>query len=426
MLTRLAVAATGLFLVVPSSAPAAGSWGRVTSLDRGSSLASPSVAVGADGRAVAAWHGRSSSGWFVRAARAGRASGFRRAVDLQRQAGELGAPLAAIDAEGDALVAYRRFVVDNDRLETRVITPDGARLAPVLLSGTGSSAYAPAWLATPAESLVEHPVLAWWLRESLPDGEIDQLKLAEARDGVFSPAPSNGAPGDPAGALGRLPDGTVAMIDSRFNSAHTSTRPQGGDFTERRYIPGAIGDIGTVDLAVSADGTTAAAWTEYSVPTRVRVSIRPPGGEFGPAVTVGEEVNPLEGRQALAVAITSLGKVRVAWRVDEGGGHGPVRVATLGSGRPGTATLRGEQAELVQLEADGRGHCTLLWQNTRGAVIARTVARTGEIGRRSVLTPRRERGREPSLAVGPDGKAVAAWATASGRAIHAVRYRPRP
>src|SRR4051812_20879752 len=115
MPARLAVAVCGLLLAGSSTAHAAGSWGRVTTLERGSAVASPSVAMSPDGRAVAAWHVHSASGWAVRAARSGRATGFRAAVDVQRQAGELGAPSVTLDSAGDALVAYRRFLVDNDR-----------------------------------------------------------------------------------------------------------------------------------------------------------------------------------------------------------------------------------------------------------------------------------------------------------------------
>jgi hypothetical protein len=413
----LTAAILGL-LVVPSGALA---WGPPETIDRTADVAAPSVAVG-QGGPVVAWlvHAK---GWAIRASRSGRT------FDLRRQSGELGAPLATMDAEGDTLIAYRRRFPDNDRLETRTIRPDGSRSAPMLLSGPGSSAYDPSFLAVPIGAPAAQPVVAWWLRESVPDGPIDYLKMDQATHGVFGYHPSNGAPGDPEGALGLLPDGTITMLDGRFNTAATAMLSPGGTaFGDRVIVAGASGDVGAVAMAAGADGTAVAAWTEYTVPTRVRVSVRPPGGGFGPARTVGEEVDPIQGRQALAAVVLPDGHVRVAWRVSEDQTQrGAVRVATLHSGRPATVTAPGETADLVEMGTDARGRSTILWHDADVrhddlGIVTRPVSPRGQVGRRTVLA---KAGRAPSLAVGADGSAIAAWVTPDRREIRAARQSGR-
>jgi hypothetical protein len=148
---------------------------------------------------------------------------------------------------------------------------------------------------------------------------------------------------------------------------------------------------------------------------------------------------PEERALDIDVAVTTDGAVRVAYlaaRYDDIRPIGAVRLATLGGGNE-TLTPPGLDASDAAIGADGRGGTTVAWQRSAfgtsrqgNAIFARAITPSGRVGKRWKLTRTGEDGRDLTLAVGPDGSALAAWTSGEGllgdrlRAIRRARTGP--
>lgn len=138
------------------------------------------------------------------------------------------------------------------------------------------------------------------------------------------------------------------------------------------------GDTSRPAVAVGADGTMAVAWTAAEDDaTRVLASVRPPGGEFGPAVELSR-MAAQRGRPAVAVG--AGGVVVVIWAdVDEDpyGGVKYVRAAEgTAAGFGATRTLEQTDRPDDEPEAgvDAAGNVTLAWATNRGGRVVRRDA----------------------------------------------------
>jgi hypothetical protein len=120
-------------------------------------------------------------------------------------------------------------------------------------------------------------------------------------------------------------------------------------------------------LAASQNGMALAAWTHTRGQSRsVEVSIRPPGGAFGPVTQVSDSG---ETAGSPAVAIDDQGRGVVAWNSGQG-----VRAVTLqaGSGFEPARTLSlPDEVRYPTAAVDRRGHAVVAWETasvTRAAI----------------------------------------------------------
>jgi hypothetical protein len=110
-------------------------------------------------------------------------------------------------------------------------------------------------------------------------------------------------------------------------------------------------------LAVSPDGTTVAAWSEYlGGHTLTRAAIRSPGGAFSAPVTLSNPALDIDG--LTAPVIDAQDNVTVAWITG-----GVVRAASHPSGGTWSASqdLSGTDAHDVSLAAGGGGGAIAVW-----------------------------------------------------------------
>lgn len=419
-----ATAACLALLAAPAAAPAAKPWERAETVSR--VPGAPAAAIDAQGFTVLAWAGGSAGRRGAYGARRTQSRGFGEPFGLRTQRNWVDSAAVAFSASGDAIVAYRRFLAGNHRIESRTVRRSGSRTPPVSLSGPGSSAYDPAFTAVAAGGLAPDPVLAWWRREA------DRVQLARAVNGRLFTSSNDTVAGAQRAQYAQLAGGTVLAASATPTAVLIAARPPGGDFGEPVTIASGSGPFRDAQLAVGPQDEVAVAWREYDGDTyRLRVAVAPPDGAFGPAETLSSAD---ERAVAPQVAITTDGAVRVAYRStapgnDSGPRPGRLKLATTGGQSPAAVVTGGRQRALAyELRAGGRGEVTLAWQRAEpgnlgsGAVFARAVTPSGRVGVRQLLTAPGEDGFSPTLAVGPRGDAVVAWVVGQERLRAA--YRP--
>jgi hypothetical protein len=424
-LRPFAIGLPGLaLLAAPPAAPAAQPWERPETVSRVPGL--PSAAIGADGMTVLAWTGRSAGGVGAYGARRTAARGFGEPFGLRKQRASVDDAAVQISDDGDAIIAYRRLVGRNHRIESATVRRSGSRTPTATLSGPGSSAYDPTFAPVAAGTLATDPVLTWWRRET------DRVQIAQALGGRLLVSRNHTVAGGQRAQYAQLADGTVLAASATQKAALLAARPRGGDFGEAVSIASGSGPFKIADVAVGPDGAVAVAWREFDGSTyRLRAAVAPPGGPFGEQQTLSSAD---ERAVTAQVAITAEGAVRVAYLAarpgnDNATSSGRLKLVTLGDEDGPTVVTAGRQtARNFELAGDGRGGLTVAWQGTEGgfssgAVFASAVTPSGRLGARHRLSAPGEDGYGLTLAVGFRGDALVAWVVGEERVRAA--HRPR-
>lgn len=411
-------------LAAPAAAPAAKSWERAETVSRVPGI--PSAAIGTDGMTVLTWTGRSAGGVGAYGARRTAARGFGEPFGLRKQRASVDDVAVQISDEGDAIVAYRRLVERNHRIESVTVRRSGSRTPAVTLSGPGSSAYQPTFAPVAAGTLATDPVATWWRRET------DRVQIARAVGGRLFVSRNDTVAGGQSAQYAQLADGTVLAASATQDAALLASRPPDGDFGAPLTLASGPGPFKVADVAVGPDGAVAVAWREFDGSTyRLRAAVAPPGGRFGATRTLSSTD---ERAVTAQVAITARGVVRVAYLAARAGNDnatssGRLKLVTLGDeDAPVVVTADRRTARNFELAPDGRGGVTVAWHGTEGrfssgAVFASAITPGGRLGARHLLTAPGETGYGLTLAVGPRGDALVAWAVGEERLRAA--YRPR-
>jgi hypothetical protein len=424
-LRPFAIGLTGLaLLAAPPAAPAAQPWERPETVSRVPGL--PSAAIGADGMTVLAWTGRSAGGVGAYGARRTAARGFGEPFGLRKQRASVDDAAVQISDDGDAIIAYRRLVGRNHRIESATVRRSGSRTPTATLSGPGSSAYDPTFAPVAAGTLATDPVLTWWRRET------DRVQIAQALGGRLLVSRNHTVAGGQRAQYAQLADGTVLAASATQDAALLAARPPGGDFGAPLTLASGSGPFKIADVAVGPDGAVAVAWREFDGSTyRLRAAVAPPGGPFGEQQTLSSAD---ERAVTAQVAITAEGAVRVAYLAarpgnDNATSSGRLKLVTLGDEGAATVVTEGRQtARNFELAGDGRGGLTMAWHGTEGgfssgAVLASAVTPSGRLGARHRLSAPGEDGYGLTLAVGSRCDALVAWVVGEERVRAA--YRPR-
>ncbi len=227
--------------------------------------------------------------------------------------------------------------------------------------------------------------------------------------------PSRGA-GPPAVA-GNDGGRAVAAWATR-DGVMATLRTPGGPWYSPVRVPGSGRGAGDVVVAMTADGLAAVAWTEGG---RTRASIRPAKRRFLPAVAVSPRG---EITSSPRIAFGRGCQPLVAWRSERPRGASVVRAA-CGRGNGGfgglvTVSPPGEQASTPAI-AGGRTGVIVLWRQDDGGTYRVRSATRGPVGGFSPPDTVSPTGtaliEDPSVALAPDGTAVAGWALTRGDAV---------
>lgn len=399
-------------LALPGAAQAARPFGSAETVSRAPGD-QPAVAIGPNGSSVIAWTGPARSQRNAAfAARRASARGFGTPFSFRAQKGLLEDAAVQYDAAGDAIVAYRRLLESNFRIESATVRPSGSRTSPISISGPGSSAYEPEFATPAAGTFPQAPQLAFWRRET------DRVQIARATGGRLLVSRADTLTGATRAAYAQLADGTLLGVGATSSSIVLGTRPAAGGSFALAPVATGRGPFRDASVATGQGTSAAVAWREWDgAAYRARVAVRPDGGSYGAPVTLSE---PGEGAAQPRVTLAPSGAVRVTYvSTDVGTGataRGPLKVAAPDGSAPVTLTAAGLQAREFEVGADDRGDLTATWTrfvkgHRGGTVSARTLSASGALGATRRLGDAGEEGFSLALAVAPRGDAIATWLT---------------
>jgi hypothetical protein len=339
-------------------------------------------------------------------------------VILDRSGHAVDSTAVAFDQQGRVLTAWRRYLGGNHRLRAAAVSARGRVTGPVELTGGGSSAYDPAFAPTADGSLL----LSWTRRGS--------GYLRGFADGRFGPALGavGPSPQDFAGAQGR--DGVPVAAWVAGGQVLTAQGTPEGSFGSPVAILGVPPRPSGPMMAVTDQGDVVVVWHDFSGAAgpggALWGAVRPAGGAFGPAV---ELVPASEDARSAAVVGTSAGEVLVAYVARAGGAvsGGAVRLARFDdalrpSGTPQTLSPRGATVQRLTIGA-GSSAAFAAWATVgpgRDAIQAIRIATGGILSHVSTLD-RGNRVGPPVLAVNASSQALLAWMRPGGDIRAAIR-----
>lgn len=254
---------------------------------------------------------------------------------------------------------------------------------------------------------------------------------------LIAPAAATSAPWLPPTALapptrGSGPPAVAGNDDGRAVAAWAtrdgvmaSLRTPGGPWYSPARVPGSGRGATDVAVAMTDDGLAAVTWVERG---RVRGSIRPARKRFLPSTWISPA-----GRLALGPRVAfGLGcGPLVAWQSEEQGGSAIRAACGRGDGRFGAqarVSPDGEQASTPAV-AGGRTGVIVLWRQDEGGAYRVRSATRGPSGGFSPADTPSPSGTavivDPSVALAPDGAAVAAWTLTRGDSV-VVQSAVRP
>jgi len=420
----LAVVVAGVGLVAPGLALAAQPWGDDQQIaPRGKGFVDAGgAAIDDRGHAIALWTRDEGGGSRLLGARRTARRSFGEAFTLRdSDRGRVEEPVVAF-RDRKAFAAWSRPIGGNDRVEARTIRASGSRSSVARLSGGGSTAFRLELVGAPfgLDVLAKGPsgdLALGWSRGTAGEADLFEQVSTSTGDGFASPsevrpvAYQRGFAIDVDGSLlvaRVLPagEGMEQLVLQRrgpgeqgFGQPVALSRP--------RAVVKRFGPWRHVAIEVAPNGAATVVWQERD-PTewRVMAALRQPGGSFGPPQLLGPGVSRLR------LAMTADGDPLVAW-LDFFGG--PVTLVQPGISEPQTVSRPNERVEEFELEADGRGGATIAWvadaeDEPGGPVHAVAITPRGRVGKIQRLSSSTANAREVTLAVGPQGDALAVWA----------------
>lgn len=212
-------------------------------------------------------------------------------------------------------------------------------------------------------------------------------------------------------------DGRAVAAWSTRDGVVATLRTPGGPWYSPVRVPGSGRGAADVAVGMTDDGLAAVAWVERG---RVRASIRPARKRFLPATAISPA-----GKVAVAPRVAfGLGcGPLVAWQSEEGGGSAVRAACGRGDGRfVGQARVspEGERASTPAAAGGPTGVIVLWRQDDGGTYRVRSATRGPSGGFSPADTPSPASTAvivEPSVALAPDGTAIAAWSLTRGDAV---------
>lgn len=424
--TMLLAAGTAGALAAPATAAAA--WTAPTAVGDAND-ANPAAQRAAGGGVIVGWLdpvmslARRSGDGFAAPTPLMRADPFERAWW-----GELGD-----DGHGVVLTVRKHKPVQ--RIRAVAVSADGPASAPVTISDRSHSAAQPHLDIAPDGTAVA----AWQWHD--PAGWRVQAAIRRPGEQRFGTPQTISPPATPKGRSQPRPWITVAAGDG---GRAVVTWQIGGDYllpesdlhvvsagTDGRFGAGhALGDAGglaQVGLAVSHDGEVQVAYLDqhysgHEAPSKLHVAQGPAGGALSAPQVLSTGGKGTSSGTQIAAAFSDDGTATVAWARPgtdyEGGGTLEVFTRPKG-GTFGAAQTLGEGAQGVALAGGPGGSAAVAWMITpnggRDAVLAALRPRAGgAFAAPQTISAAGHDALWPSIAVTPDGDAVAAWVTNDG------------
>jgi Ca2+-binding RTX toxin-like protein len=317
-----------------------GALGAVASLSDGADSASnPTVALGADGRAVIAWV--QSDGSNDRIEVTSDTAGTVLAPTFVSPAGhDASSPELAIDSTSRATLAWLRQDVSNAVVQAARVTPALEVTALGDVSGAQSNSALHPRVAVASDGTA---LIGWQL------GSDVVLAQVAANDVLGDPLTASSEGASPEVALGANGAGALCWLDGTSPTLTPScarVSPQG--VLGSTGAIGAAGDIASLDLAATQlDATAYVTWRDGSV---IRARRLAPDGTLGTALDLDSAASSSSQPQVAAVDDASA---LVAWQAADDS----VRASRVGSDdaqdAPQTLSAAGEFGAGIDLSAQG-------------------------------------------------------------------------
>ncbi len=288
----------------------------------GENATQPGVAVDADGDAVLVWTRWDGSHYRVQA-RGRSAAGALSAVDTLSGAGQnafgFTGPQVAVDVDGDAVFIWERSDGTNTRVQARARSAAGTLSAVQTLSAAGGHGTNPE-LAVDADG---DAVLAWAYSERVGAQGYHIQTRARTAAGALSPVQEISA----AGQSGVRPhvgvdaDGDAVITWLRFDSALTYSvmaraRTATGGLSAQQIVSPSGNSSAVPQVAVDADGDAVFAWAHSDgTNQRAQARTRSAAGILGAVKNLSAA-----GQDATVpqVAIDAGGDAIVGWQRSDG------------------------------------------------------------------------------------------------------------
>jgi len=222
--------------------------------------------------------------------------------------------------------------------------------------------------------------------EVLSDGTVLVLVSREPGLELYSRPPGPGSAwsaaqpllaDDAFGLLAADPAGRVTLAATHSaggmgepRTIAVATRPPGGSFGA--FTPVASGDVFARVLEAAPDGTTFLGWGDFGATSvAVRGALAPPGGAFGPPVTITADASQFDA------ALDPAGNVLAAWQQEVAADDERLLVGGIDSGAPPTfgavdvpsAALVGVPVTLSASARDWSGLREIRWYLPGGTVL---------------------------------------------------------
>lgn len=290
------------------------------------------VAMSAAGEAIVTWTHKTKSGSIVQAAIRTVGASFSAPVNLSADGQDISFSNVAMNAAGDAIVAWPRGA--------------GRHIVQATLRPAGASFGSPIDLSRPAHDALNSRVaidpagnaIVTWNRESNGTTLAVQTAIVAAR-GMFSVPIDLSAPGrDGLLATPAMDAFGNAMVVWFYDDpdvlkdagvVQMSARLAGGDFSAPVNLSGAGYPAEDAGMAMNLAGSAIAVWTRATGETvfnraGVQAALRPPGGPFAAPVDITSPHQRVGSPQA---AIDRSGNAIVVWTSHPRHGGGSVRAA---------------------------------------------------------------------------------------------------
>jgi hypothetical protein len=409
------VASICLALGTSGATPVRAEFGAPIAISKaGEDAFAPRAALDADGDAVIAWQRFDGTNDRIQARTLSAAGVLGTIETLSKSGQDAFDPQVSVDADGDAVVTWARL---NDSIQARPFSAAGVPGSRETLSEAGEDASDPR-IAIDADG---DAVVAWMrsdgtnnrieLRSLSAAGGLGPIEtLSKAGEDAFDPQVSIDADGDAVATWTRS-DGANSRIQARTFSAAGVVGP-------RQTLSDAGEDAFNSAVASDDDGDTVIAWERFDG-TNVRIEARTlsAAGVLGPVHILSDA-----SRDAFDphVAIDPDGDAVVTWwRFD--GSHDRVEARAISAagvlGAIKTISKAGQNALAPQVALDADGDAVIAWQRSDGAnerIQARTLSAAGVLDSIETLSEAGEDAFDPRLAVDADGNAVVTWVRFDG------------
>lgn len=331
-------------------------------------LGPPQAAIDGAGNAIVVWQQPDSlmPNTIVRAAVRPAGGTFGEPVTLSATGAVSAHPQLALNPAGDAVVVWDRVAGLDAIVQAAVRPAGGAFSAPLDVSAAGTLSPLP----RPAIDAAGNATVAW--TQTTAAGSTAQAATRAAGGAAFSAPVDLSATGVVGGTQVATNAGgeTVAAwerVDASTRFVQAATRPAGGAFSAPADLSLFGADASAPQVAIDADGNAVAVWARFDGPTRVvQIATRPRDGAFGLPGTL----SPGGGEaRAPHVAVSPGGDMVVTWQRSDGANTIVQAVARrAGAGFSATADLSAAGRDAVAPHAGigADGDALVAWQRSDG------------------------------------------------------------